>query len=154
MPSALDHFQQISKIPRCSKQEEKIAAFLKQWAMKHGFGCKADNAGNLLITVPASSGHESAPSIVLQSHMDMVCEKKPASTHDFSKDSIQLIYDGDWLSAKNTTLGADNGAGLALAMSLAEDSTLIKPQLELLCTVDEESGLTGASALEPGFFSR
>jgi dipeptidase D len=108
-------------------------------------------AGNLKISVDASPGYEDAAVIVLQGHMDMVCEKALDSDHDFSRDPIQLEYDGDWLRARKTTLGADNGIALALAMALAGDTDVAHPQLELLFTVNEESGLNGAKALEAGF---
>ena len=153
MQKILGIFEQISRIPRCSGQEGKISAFLTEWAQVRGFAVRADAVGNLLISVPASPGQQQAPAVVLQCHMDMVCEKTPDSGHDFAVDPLQLIYEGDWLTAANTTLGADNGAGLATALALAEDPELVHPQLEILCTVDEESGLTGASSLAAGFFT-
>ncbi|MCB2183488.1 MAG: aminoacyl-histidine dipeptidase [Desulfobulbaceae bacterium] len=153
MQEVIDKFIEISSIPRCSKREEKIREFMQQWAEGAGFPVKADKVGNLLITVPAGTGQQETPTIVLQGHLDMVCEKNQDSGHDFTKDPIKLVFDGDWLKADQTTLGADNGAGLAIAMFLAEDKTLIHPQLEILFTVDEETGLTGASALPAGFLS-
>jgi len=153
MQAILDHFRELSRIPRCSGHEEQVREFLVNWAKGHGFSAKTDTAGNLLITVPASPGQEQAPVLVLQGHMDMVCEKNRDSSHDFSSDPLQLRFEGEWLQAAETTLGADDGAGLALAMTLAEDQDLVHPSLELLFTVDEESGLTGASLLAPGFFT-
>lgn len=153
MEEILRIFEQISSIPRCSKNERMIRQFLVDWAGAHGFDSQGDAVGNLLIRVPGSPGQESAPTIVLQSHMDMVCEKSPASGHDFFTSPIELVYAGDWLTANQTTLGADNGAGLALALAFAEDSAALHPPLELLVTVDEESGLTGASALDPELIS-
>lgn len=153
MQEILDIFGRLSSIPRCSKQEAAIRQFLLAWAESHGFAARTDQAGNLLIRVPAGPGQQAAPPLVLQAHMDMVCEKSPASGHDFASDPIELRIEGDWLSANQTTLGADNGAGLALAMALAEDATSVRPALELLVTVDEESGLTGASRLDPELFS-
>ncbi|MBI5558682.1 MAG: aminoacyl-histidine dipeptidase [Deltaproteobacteria bacterium] len=153
MKAVLHHFEQISRIPRCSGQEEKVRDFLRQWAGNLGFAAKCDGAGNLLVTVPASPGQEAAPVIVLQCHMDMVCEKDQDSSHDFAHDPLRLCYDGEWLRAAGTTLGADNGAGLAIAMAMAEDTKLVHPPLELLFTVDEETGLNGAASLQPGFFS-
>ena len=147
----LEIFQQINAIPRCSKREEKIAAWLEQWATTIGFGVKKDAAGNLLINVPSTAGYDHAPIIVIQGHMDMVCEKSPDSRHDFTTDPITLKYDGDWLGAKNTTLGADNGIAIAMALALASDESVIHPALELLFTVDEESGLNGAKQIESGF---
>lgn len=152
-PAVLAIFEKICRIPRCSRHEEAIRTYLRQWAATKDFSCREDRAGNLLIEVPASPGREAAPILVLQAHLDMVCEKTPESTHDFSRDPIRLRRDGDWLTAVDTTLGADNGIGLALALAAAEDRELIHPRLELLFTVDEETGLTGAAALEPGFFS-
>jgi len=147
----LSYFEQISQIPRCSKQEAAICQWLIEWANQHQFGVKIDSAGNLLIQVPASAGYETAPVIVLQGHLDMVCEKTPDSLHDFMKDPIQLVYEGDWLTANQTTLGADNGIGVAFMMALATDQACIHPPLELLFTVEEEIGLIGANRLESGF---
>jgi dipeptidase D len=147
----LDFFNGISSIPRCSGAEEQLAKWLQQWADEKGYAHQSDSAGNLKITVAASQGYEDAPGIVLQGHMDMVCEKSLDSDHDFSKDPIQLEYDGDWLRACKTTLGADNGIALALGMALGSDAGLAHPQIELLFTVDEESGLNGAKKLEAGF---
>jgi len=101
--------------------------------------------------VPASAGYEESSPVVIQGHMDMVCEKTPDSDHDFTKDPIKLVYDGEWLTADKTTLGADNGIAVAMAMAAALDKDIVHPPLELLFTVDEETGLTGANSLEPGF---
>jgi len=147
----LDYFGQINAIPRCSKNEEQIGLWLEQWAAAKQLAVKKDAAGNLLIKVPPTAGYENAPIIVIQGHMDMVCEKSPDSPHDFSKDPIQNIIDGDWLRADHTTLGADNGIAVALALALAGDAGVAHPPLELLLTVDEETGLNGAKKLEPGF---
>ncbi len=143
-------FEEISKIPRCSKNEDQIAAWLKDWAEERNFEVKLDKVKNVVIKVPASPGMEDKPIVVIQGHMDMVCEKTPDSPHDFSKDPIKFVYDGEWLTADRTTLGADNGIALAMAMVLATDKVTPHPKLELLFTVDEETGLTGANALEPG----
>ena len=147
----LKWFEEISKIPRCSKNEEKICQWLINWAKENDFDAKMDNTGNILIKVPASPGYENSPGVVIQGHVDMVCEKTPDSTHDFSQDPIKLIYDGEWLTADKTTLGADNGIAIAMAIVLALDKDIQHPPLELLFTVDEETGLTGANTLEPGF---
>jgi len=149
--SILDYFEQINAIPRCSKNEEQIGLWLKQWAETKQLAVKKDAAGNLLVKVPPTPGYENAPIIVIQGHMDMVCEKSTESDHDFSRDPIRLVYDGDWLRAENTTLGADNGIAIALALALADDESVVHPPLELLFTVDEETGLNGAKRLEPGF---
>ncbi len=147
----LDFFQQINAIPRCSKNEAKIGRWLEQWAAANQLAVKRDASGNLLMQVPASPGYENAPILVIQGHMDMVCEKSPDSRHDFAADPIRHVFDGDWLHADNTTLGADNGIALAIAMALATDRSVAHPELELLFTVDEETGLNGAKKLEPGF---
>jgi dipeptidase D len=147
----LEFFRQINEIPRCSKNEEKIVLWLKQWAEENQLAVKTDAAGNMAITVAPSAGYEQAPGIIVQGHVDMVCEKSSDSDHDFSKDPIQFVYDGDWLLADGTTLGADNGIAIAMAMALAVDESVTHPQLELLFTVDEETGLNGAKLLEPGF---
>ena len=149
----LKWFSEISKIPRCSKKEELIVQWLVKWAEDNQFSYKLDKVKNIVIQVPATAGYEKAPIVVIQGHMDMVCEKTPESTHDFSKDPIELVYDGDWLKANGTTLGADNGIALAMARALALDKDTPHPPLELLFTVDEETGLTGANALEPGFIN-
>lgn len=149
----LSHFREVSSIPRCSKNEDKIAMWLKGWALNHGFSVKFDSVNNIVIGVPGSKGCEYLPSIVIQGHMDMVCEKTQESEHDFSKDPIIPDVDGEWLRAQGTTLGADNGIAIAIALSLAEDKSLRHPPLELLFTVDEETGLTGANALTPDFIS-
>jgi dipeptidase D len=147
----LGYFEQLNAIPRCSKNEEKIGRWLEQWAETKRLAVKKDAAGNLMIKVPPTAGYENAPVIVIQGHMDMVCEKSPDAPHDFSKDPIRHIVDGDWMRADQTTLGADNGIAIALALALASDDRLAHPSLELLLTVDEESGLNGAKKLEPGF---
>jgi len=145
----LDFFQQINAIPRCSKKEKEIGLWLEKWAVTNGFEEKKDLAGNLLVRVSASAGFEKAPVVVIQGHMDMVCEKSPDSAHDFEKDPIRLFYDGDWLRADNTTLGADNGIALALCMAVVTDPDVVHPPLELLFTVNEETGLNGAKKIEP-----
>jgi len=147
----LDVFEQISAIPRRSKHEEQICDWLVSWAEAHGFATRRDDVNNLVIRVPATPGYEGAPTLVLQGHMDMVCEKTPDSDHDFTKDPIRLVHDGEWLKADRTTLGADNGIALAMALVVATDQDIVHPPLELLFTVDEETGLTGANAIQPGF---
>lgn len=146
-------FGEISKIPRCSKNEGAICNWLVNWAKERNFQVKTDKVQNVLISIPGTAGYENSPVVVIQGHMDMVCEKTPDSPHDFCKDPITLVYDGDWLKADRTTLGADNGIAIAMAMAMAEAQDVPHPPLELLFTVDEETGLTGASALEPGFIS-
>ena len=145
----LDRLADINQIPRCSKQEAKIAAWITHWAADHNHTVHRDVSGNLCIKVPATAGYEASPGVILQGHMDMVCEKTPASNHDFANDPVRLVHQGDWVTADETTLGADNGIALAMAMVLAEDTSCVHPPLELLFTVDEESGLIGARDLDP-----
>ena len=147
----LEIFKEITKIPRCSGKEARFRMWLQAWAEQHRFTAFADTGGNLLVRVPASAGYEDSPTVVIQSHMDMVCEKTPNAHHDFAKDPLRLIEDDEWLSADNTTLGADNGIGIAIAMTLASDDGIRHPPLELLFTVEEEVGLLGAQRLAPGF---
>ncbi len=149
----LERFEQISSVPRGTKREGKISQWVQDWAKAHGFSSRADSAGNLVIYIPASSGMKNAPTIILQGHMDMVCEKTPDSTHDFMRDPIHIIRDGDWLKADRTTLGADNGIAIALALALAEDANASHPPLELLFTVEEEIGIVGASGLDSSLLS-
>ncbi len=151
--TVMDYFKQISKIPRCSGSEHRVAEFLSYWAKKHNFDYKKDDANNVLITVPASEEHKNTPSVVLQAHTDMVCEKSSDSKHDFDKDPIDVIVGSEWVKANKTTLGADDGIGMAIAMALATQKDLKRPALELLFTADEERGMVGASKLQKGFFS-
>ena len=151
----LKTFEEINKIPRRSKNEEKLALWLLEWARNHNLEAKADTLNNVLIKVPPTPGYENSPGIVLQGHMDMVCEKCKDSEHDFSKDPIRCVCEGDWLRGEGTSIGADNGIALAIGLVLAEagkKGEIEHPPLELLFTVDEETGLTGASGLEKGFF--
>ncbi|MDD3094696.1 MAG: beta-Ala-His dipeptidase [Candidatus Marinimicrobia bacterium] len=141
-------FEQISQIPRQSKHEEAISAWLVNWAKSRGLEVHADEVKNVFVRVPATPAFEDRPVVILQGHMDMVCEKTPDSDHDFRKDPIRFIFDGEWLKADKTTLGADNGIALAYALAIA-DSELPHPELELVFTVDEETGLSGALALKP-----
>lgn len=148
-----DYFSQINKVPRPSKHEEAMIEFLKEFAKNNGLGCKVDAAGNVLISKPASPGCESKDGVVLQAHMDMVCEKLKDLAFDFMTMPIQAYEDGDWLRAKGTTLGADDGIGVAMAMAALTDESLKHGPLECLFTRDEETGLTGAFAIEPGFMT-
>jgi len=145
-------FKRISQVPRPSGKEEKIVAWLMNWATENGLEARSDAALNVLVEVPPSCGYEHAQTLVIQGHMDMVCEKSKGFEHDFDNDPIELVYTDDgWLTANQTTLGADNGIAIAIAMVAATDSTLGHPPLELLFTTDEETGLTGANSLQPGF---
>lgn len=145
----LSLFEELNAIPRKSKNEGHVREWLVAWADRHGFSHDTDEAGNLVVRVQAHGDMESAPTLVLQQHMDMVCEKTPDKEHDFTKDPISVVREGEWLRADRTTLGADNGIAVALAMALAEQSETSHPPLELLFTVDEETGLTGATKLDP-----
>ena len=147
------HFDEIRKIPRCSKHEEKIRQYIIDFAKKQGLKTRTDKTGNVVILKPASTGMEKKPTVILQGHMDMVCEKNSDMKFDFTKDPIELKRNGDILTANGTTLGADNGIGLAIALSLLEDKTLKHGPLEALFTIDEETGLTGAFALEPNMLT-
>lgn len=140
-------FYEISQVPRCSKQEKKILQYVKEFAAKHNLEVKEDSVGNLVLKVPASKGYENSPVVVLQGHVDMVCEKNKGTKHDFDNDPIKLVRQGDWITAEGTTLGADNGIGVAANLATVTDDSFVHGPLELLCTVDEETGLTGANNL-------
>ena len=140
-------FGEIMQIPRPSKHEERISAYLVNWGKEHGLETKSDKLGNVLIRKPASKGYEKSPMVCLQAHMDMVCEKNGDKKFDFMKDAIQPVLDGEWLTADGTTLGADDGIGVATILAILEDKKLQHPALEALITVDEETGLTGANGL-------
>jgi len=142
------HFDAIRQVPRPSKHEERIAEMVDGWARDRGFEIRSDEAGSMVIAVPATPGHESAPTVILQGHLDMVCEKNSDVEHDFMTDPIRVEVDGDWVKSVGTTLGADNGIGVAAAMAIADDPDAVHGPLEILCTIDEETGLTGAKQLD------
>ena len=144
-----NNFYQITRIPRPSKHEEKIRAYLLDWGKSKGFETFADKTGNVIIRVPATPGFEDRKGVILQGHMDMVPQKNNDTVHDFVKDPIETRVDGDWLRAKGTTLGADNGLGVAMGLSVLEDPSVKHGPVEVLVTYDEETGMTGARALEP-----
>ncbi len=150
-PLVWKYFAELSKVPRCSKHEQAAGRFVLDTAKKLGLDAKQDKAGNVVIRKPASAGRDSAPSVCLQGHLDMVCEKNNDVVHDFSKDPIELVRKGNFLMANGTTLGADNGVAVATNLAIAEDKSLEHGPLELLFTIDEETGLTGANNLQPGF---
>jgi dipeptidase D len=147
------NFEAICNVPRPSKKEEKIIAFLENFASINKLNLKKDGVGNVLISKAATAGFENRKKVVLQSHLDMVCEKNSNIIHDFENDPIKPYVDGEWVRAKGTTLGADCGIGIAAQLSILTDQTIKHGPLECLFTVDEETGLTGAFALKPGFFS-
>ncbi len=142
------HFDDIRKTPRPSKHEEKIIEHILSWAGEKGFEVRRDDVGNVVVAVPATPGHENAPTIVLQGHVDMVCEKNSDVEHDFMNDPLDVYVDGDWVKARGTTLGSDNGVGVAAGMAITEDPESVHGPLELLLTIDEETGLTGAMGLD------
>ena len=143
------HFAAITRVPRPSRREEQIVAHVRAWAAKHNFPVVADDAGNQCVHVPGTAGRENAPVVVLQGHLDMVCERDSDSPYDAEKGNIHVVRDGDWLRAEGTTLGADNGIALAAMMHAAECPDLKRGPLDLLFTSDEEIGLTGAMKLDP-----
>ena len=147
------YFAEICKVPRPSKKEEKIIAYLQAFGKKHNLETLTDEVGNVLIKKPATPGMENRKTIVLQSHVDMVCEKNNDVQHDFLNDPIETEIDGEWLKAKGTTLGADNGIGVATELAILADDTIAHGPLECLFTIDEETGLTGAFALKEGFMN-
>lgn len=147
------YFEEICRIPRPSKKEGKIAAYLMEFAKNHGLEAKMDEVGNVLIKKPAVKGCEKLPAVVLQAHMDMVCEKNSDVEHDFDTDPILPYVDGEWVKSKGTTLGADDGIGMAAQLAILTANDIKHGVVECLFTIDEETGLTGAFALKPGFFT-
>jgi len=145
------YFAEISKIPRGSKNEKQISNYIVQTAKSLGLEAKQDKFLNVVVRKPASAGRENAPSVCLQGHLDMVCEKNKDTVHDFEKDGIELVRKGNFLSANGTTLGADNGIAVATNLAIMEDKSLVHGPLEFLFTIDEETGLTGANNLRQGF---
>lgn len=148
-----NYFHEITLIPRPSKKEDKVIVYLEEFARQHNLKCKKDTAGNVLIIKKASNGYETHAAIALQAHMDMVCEKNNDVEFNFETDSIQTYIDGDFIKAYGTTLGGDNGIGMAMMLAVLASPELEHPELECLFTVDEETGLTGAFALESSFLT-
>lgn len=144
------YFEEISKIPRDSYKEKEISDYLVKFGKEHNLECYQDEVYNVVLRKKASAGYENAPGIILQGHMDMVCEKTEDSDHDFTKDPIDLIVDGNYLRANKTTLGADNGIAVAMMLAIAENDKLQHGPLEFLITTSEEIDLGGAMALKPG----
>lgn len=147
------YFHEITQVPRPSKKEGKMIAYLEHFAAQHHLAIKKDAAGNILISKPATPGMENRETVVFQAHMDMVCEKNNDTKHDFEKDPIETIVDGDWIHANGTTLGADNGIGMAAELALLASDDVEHGPVECLFTVDEETGLTGAKAIQEGFMT-
>ena len=145
-----NNFYQLTQIPRPSKHEGKVIEYLYNWGKAHGFETIKDATGNIIIRVPATPGMENRKGVILQGHMDMVPQKTSDSPHDFLTDPINAYVDGEWVTADRTTLGADNGIGVALGLAALEDPSVKHGPLEVLVTYDEETGMTGANSLEPG----
>ena len=146
-----EYFAEIAKIPRCSKHEAKMTEYVVKTAKKLGLEAQADNVGNVVVRKPASPGKQKVPSVCLQGHLDMVCEKNKDKVHDFEKDPIELVRKQNVIMANGTTLGADNGIAIATSLAIMEDKTLEHGPMEFLFTVDEETGLIGANNVGPGF---
>jgi len=147
------YFYEIAQVPRPSKKEGKIIEHIKKFAEQRNLKYKIDKVGNILISIPASKGFEKSAAVVLQGHIDMVCEKNKGTQHDFDNDPIKLIKEDGWITADGTTLGSDNGIGVAAALAAGTDDSIQHGPLEILLTIDEETGLTGANNLQPGFIS-
>ena len=145
-----NNFYGLTRCPRPSKHEEIVRQHLLDWAKEHKVEACADETGNVIMRIPATPGYENRKGVVLQGHMDMVPQKTADTVHDFLKDPINTVIDGEWVTAVGTTLGADNGMGVAMAMSVAEDKSVKHGPIEVLVTYDEETGMTGAEALKPG----
>jgi len=144
------NFHSLTQIPRPSGKKEEVSAFLAQYGRSLGLETIVDSIGNVIIRKPASPGYENHPGVILQGHMDMVPQKNNDTIFNFETDPIEAYIDGEWVTAKGTTLGADNGIGVAAAMAILADKSVVHPPLELLVTVDEETGMYGAFALEGG----
>ena len=148
-----EQFAKINAIPRPSKREEKMIAYLKEFGESRGLETKVDETGNVLIKKAATAGYENRPTVILQSHMDMVCEKLVDIDFDFDNDPIQTYVDGEWLTAKGTTLGADDGIGCAIELAILDSNDIEHGPLECVFTRDEETGLTGAEGMKAGFMT-
>lgn len=154
LPTALwNNFANLSAVPRPSKKEAKAIEFLKNFGVKLKLETIVDEVGNVIIKKPAFKGMENRTPIILQGHIDMVPQKNADVEHDFEKDGIEMYIDGDWVKAKGTTLGADNGIGVAAAMTILESTDILHPPIEALFTIDEETGMTGAQGLKDGLLS-
>jgi dipeptidase D len=145
-----ENFYDITQIPRPSKKEQQIIEHMKKFGESLGLKTIVDEVGNVIIKKPASPGMENRKGIILQGHLDMVPQKNSDVDHDFEKDPIQAFVDGEWVAAKGTTLGADNGMGVAAAMAVLQDKSLVHGPVEVLMTIDEEAGMTGANNLKAG----
>lgn len=145
-----NNFEDLNAVPRPSKKEQRVIEFIKNFGLKLGLNTYVDPSGNVIIKKPASKGSENQKTVIIQSHLDMVHQKNADTEFDFLTQGIQSYIDGDWVTAKGTTLGADNGMGVATIMTLLASSTIQHPSIEALFTIDEETGMTGAFELEKG----
>ena len=145
-----NNFYGLTRFPRPSKHEEAVREYILKWAKERNMDAVADETGNIIIRVPATPGYENRRGVIIQGHMDMVPQKTSDTVHDFLKDPIETWIDGEWVKAKGTTLGADNGIGVAMGMAVAEDKNLPHGPIEVLITYYEETGMSGAEALKPG----
>ncbi|WP_338731075.1 aminoacyl-histidine dipeptidase [Mangrovimonas cancribranchiae] len=153
-PKALwNKFADLNAIPRPSKKEEQVIAFMKKFGEELGLETLVDKVGNVIIRKPATTGMEDRQTVVMQSHLDMVCQKNNDTQFDFDTQGIEMYVDGDWVKAKGTTLGADNGLGVATIMAILESNNIEHPAIEALFTIDEETGMTGAMGLEGGILA-
>jgi len=146
----LNHFEDLNAVPRASKKEERVIAFAKKFGEDLGLSTYVDDVGNVIIKKPASPGMEDRKTVILQSHLDMVHQKNADTDFDFDTQGIEMYVDGDWVRANGTTLGADNGLGVATIMAILESETITHPNIEALFTIDEETGMTGAMGLKGG----
>ena len=146
-----EQFAKINEIPRPSKHEERMIEYLQEFGKSHGLETETDETGNVVIRKPATKGHENAPTLILQSHMDMVCDKLVDVDFNFHTDAIQTYVDGEWLNAKGTTLGADDGIGCAIELAILDSDDIEHGPLECVFTRDEETSLTGAMGMKAGF---
>ena len=146
--SVFFYFSQIASIPHGSGNTRALANYCAEFAEEHCLDYKLDKAGNISIFAPASKGYENAPTVMIQGHLDMVCEKTPMCEIDFETDPIELVCDGEYISANGTTLGADDGIAVAMALALLDDDEIPHPALEVLLTTDEEIGMLGASEVD------
>ena len=148
-----EEFAKINEIPRPSKREEKMIEYLKNWGETHGFATNVDETGNVIIRKPATPGMENCKTVILQSHMDMVCDKLVDVEFDFDKDAIKTYIDGEWLTAEGTTLGADDGIGCAIELAILASDDIQHGPIECVFTRDEETGLSGAEGMKAGFMT-
>ena len=148
-----EEFAKINEIPRPSKREEKMIEYLKNWGETHGFDTNVDETGNVIIRKPATQGMENCKTVILQSHMDMVCDKLVDVEFDFDKDVIKTYIDGEWLTAEGTTLGADDGIGCAIELAILASDDIQHGPIECVFTRDEETGLSGAEGMKAGFMT-